>query len=204
MAPSPPSAPRRTCRPAARTRTHGGIDCARQLRIVASSGTSSERLTWARAMSKTPDARSAEPSRDSGPSAVMITLPGWSRNGTARPPAAGDQSGSGRRSRCAPEEYRGRSAIRHLSSRGEREHPAAAASCERMCREWRGSRPPARRSRRGSAESCCRVGPSRRCSTMPKRPSRVTSSNTSGAGPRGERSAGHARSTGSSAAGRRP
>jgi hypothetical protein len=31
-------------------------------------------------------------------------------------------------------------------------------------------------------ESCSRVGPSKRDSTMPKRPSRVTSPNTSGAG----------------------
>src|SRR6516225_11020755 len=43
-------------------------------------------------------------------------------------------------------------------------------------------------------ESCSRVGPSRRLSTMPKRPSRVNSSNTSGAGGAGgEDGAGHAR-----------
>ena len=145
----------------------------------ASARTSSVRRRWREQCEDGGRAERTGPVDDFGPSAVMITF--GVEVGMAQPVLRRQAINQGEDAvAIAPEVCRGRSAIRHLSSRGERRHPAAAVCCERMCESCQ-DRAHLLGGHGASLQSCSRVGPSRRCSTMPKRPSRVTSSNASGA-----------------------
>jgi len=105
------------------------------------SGATSTRLMWPHARSKAAGARTAPVQSTSlGPSAVMITLPGW-RSAWHSPSSGRTRSIRVRMPAATRFGHCRQRAATQPTSHAGRVRPAAGASCERTCRGTRGSRP---------------------------------------------------------------
>ena len=170
----------RDCRPAEHVRLRRRIRRPRTLRVVGTSGPARIGRPQEPKLEDGGRAHRAAQSTSFGPLGVMITLPGLR---SVPKPVAGRQTIDQR------EDFGG-DVLRelaivvpqlglHILAHGDDLRPRAF--CESTWQEPRRSHPPVRKSSRRFASAATRVGPSSRCRTMPKRPSRVTSPPPAGA-----------------------